>query len=174
MGSTGYIPKMISREQPSSTGEIMSFTTGCAAEFRSGSLLDHKSGSTELIRSGGVIRNQNIAKSTAILASIAEGLTVISTTHVNTLPTPKLGMKREILFTQSTKAMKVSSGSTLIRINSTATPYRKVVSLTFATTKVAKIGHAVDFIGGSTVLWYMKTVNASTIRLTAFTLTSAT
>lgn len=164
--STGYPKRAILMEQASSSGQTLTFSSATRADF--------KSGSTLLLESGAVLRNQNIALSTAGSTAISPGLTMIASTHVNKLPLPTLGAIRDVLFARTTKAMKISSGSTLYRINSTATPYRKVLAVTFASTKAAKIGHAVSFRGLSTTMWFMQTVYPSTIRVTTFSLTSST
>ena len=173
MASTGYQPKTIQMEQPTSSGQTVALTTGCIAQFRTGSKLEQESGSSQIVESGGVVRDQNVALTTAA-ATLVTGLYLKTSTHVTTLPAPTLGKKVTVVCTKSTKAMKVSSGSTLYMINSTATPYTKVVALTFATTKAARIGHTLAFTGLSTIRWVMETAYPSTIKLSAFSMSSAT
>ena len=140
-------PRTIYRQQPSSTGQIMVASTGCAW------------------------RDENIGVSTALATLKNHGFSVIraGAAGVYTLANPVKGCIKDILVL-STYVVKIRLNTTTHKINnSTAT---RVFSVT-NTTKWDHIGLGIRMVGLSTNSWYAQTVGPTSLK-TIVTLTSST
>jgi hypothetical protein len=126
MASTGYM-NLINHKQPSSSGQLMDVSTGCA------------------------VHDKNIALSTAASTGLKNhGVTVINTTHPRYIEAPIKGCHKVLIFKDTTKAMKVRTLNALIN-NSTD----DVVTVTFTSSTGMKRGLKLDLYGYTTALWYM-------------------
>lgn len=122
-----YQSGTIYKVQPSSSGQVEVCSTGCKRI------------------------DENIRSTTAASTAIKTyGFNVINCTAPNTLSSPQLGDRVEILFTGTTKAMKLKGGLATFN-NSTD----DVLSVTLGTTKAKGLGLMVVLKAASTVKWWL-------------------
>lgn len=141
-----YHLRTIYRQQPSSSGQLMTISTGCT------------------------VYDQNVGKSTAAATLKNHGFTVLapSAATVFTLAAPVKGCVKEIL-TYSTQVIKIKT-QTGGSINGSTLQNTFAIS---ATTKLNEQGVYIKFVGASTVAWYGIVCGQSTLK-TPVTLSSAT
>ena len=160
--STGYHSATITKEQPSSSGQLLVFSSGCKLNMKNGSEIEMESGSTMNIESGAVVKvasggkltDQNVATTTS--TSITNyGFTVINTTKVHTLDAPSLGCKKKILMLPSTgEKARVKTGSTAIFFNS-SDDKSFCLNVKSNSSKAANFGYPVTLRGESTTQWWL-------------------
>ena len=104
--STGYPQYMFHREQPSSSGQQVTVTSGSLLEFESGSLLELESGSTMNVKSGGYISVESggrIAVEDGGIIALAGGAQIRETVTAHTSLTKALTHTGIATITASTK-----------------------------------------------------------------------
>ena len=118
--STGHHDVGISREQPSSTGQLLTFSSGCKLnmkvdseiEMESGSTFNVESGAYFVLNSGAYFSNENITTPTKVSTAIsADGLTYFSSGGNYYLKTRQGAMKT--LLSLTTEVVNVIAGTSL-------------------------------------------------------------
>lgn len=174
--STGYHKSTIVREQPSSSGQVMSFTSGCmlniqggaVQKIRSGGEIEVKSGSTINVESGGslslnsgaIVKDAVVAQSSDVVAMVRTGISVFSTAvaKANTITISALPMAgiRKTIITYTTLVQTVRGASAVATAPIFGTTASKTYSFTISpTSKQAKVGVFVELVGHSTKRWHV-------------------
>jgi len=157
--STGFAKGGIYKEQYSSGGQLMGFSSLCTNRYDAGAVNKFSSGS--------IFLNENVKKSTASSTAVQRtGVTIVATSIVNKLAVPVKGRVMDVIFLPTTgKAAKIATGSTAIFFNSSGGK-DFVISVILATSKASNHGLGVRLYGGSTKQWWVSIPAASTIRYT--------
>jgi hypothetical protein len=145
MSDTGYRPGTIYRHQASSSGQLMTISTGCA------------------------VLDNNIDKSTSTALSRNHGVHVINTTKMVTLAHPVKGCRLDIVLQPTSgKGQHFKTGSTAIFINS-SNGKDFIVTVAFGSSSVSISNHGfrVALFGQSTKQWYAGLNLGSTHKITA-------
>ena len=146
MNSTGYNPGTIYRHQASSSGQLMTVSTGCT------------------------VLDKNVDLSTSTALSRNHGVHVISTTKMVTLAHPVKGCRLDVIFLPTTaKGQHFKTGSTAIFINS-SNGKDFICTVTYGTSSasISNHGFRVALFGQSTKQWYTGLNKASTgLKVTA-------
>ena len=161
--STGYPERMITKAQPTSSGQYQTFSSGCKLnmkvdseiEMESGSTFNLESGAHLTIRSGGRFLDQNVTTSTGhtgVAAITNYGVTLCRATGVRTLD-PVKGARKTLIFYGSTKAAYVR-GSTRAKVKFGTSNTVLVIT---PTSKIDEegLGYGVDLVGQSSIVWWV-------------------
>jgi len=185
--STGYARSIISREQPSSSGQVMSFTSGCTLnvqggavqkiqsggemELKSGSTVNVESGASININSGGLVKDAVVAQSSGALSMTRTGISVFSTAvaaanKITISALPMAGIRKTIV-TYTTLVQTVRGASAVATAPIFGTTATKTYSLLIApTSKQAKMGAFIELIGHSTKRWHFNCRSTAYVSLT--------
>ncbi len=185
--STGYARSIISRERPSSSGQVMSFTSGCIlniqggavqriasggeVEVKSGSTINVESGGSVNLASGAIMKNAVVDQTSAALTMIRTGISVFSTVFataqkINITALPMAGIRKTIV-TYTTLALTIRGATAVATAPIFGTTATKTYSLVITpTSKAAKVGLHVDLIGHSTKRWHVNCRSTALIALT--------
>jgi len=171
--STGYNKSIITKEQPSSSGQVMSFTSGCILniqngaiyrvksggemEIESGSTINVESGGSLSVNSGAIFKVGLTNQSSAVTAMPRDGISAMSTavavaTNYLMAGPPKAGIRKTII-TYSTLAATIRGASLAasgIYFGSASTNHAIVIT---PTSLQQKVGVVVDLIGQSSLQW---------------------
>lgn len=124
--STGYAKSLISKEQPSSSGQVMTWSSGCtlniqagavfkntgSVQIKSGSTMDVESGGYFTVASGGKSANENVSQPTKLSTALPdEGVSYI-TTGGNYYLKPRLGARKTII-SLTTEIVSILAGTSL-------------------------------------------------------------
>ena len=108
--STGYHEPLITKERPSSSGQVMRFSSGCMLVLNNDAKVEMESGSTFVIESGGVLRNENAAEPTKKSTKLsAHGVSYFTTGGLYYLQPVKGARKTLINF--STEIVNIAAGT---------------------------------------------------------------
>lgn len=190
--STGYGKQTIYKEQYSSGGQLMGFSSGCKLNMKIGSEIEMESGSTfnveagayiSLNTSGSVLYEKVIKYSTAthvvkgaIKAIPPSGFAYISgfSTKTNSNSTalrmwlaspPKAGIRKTILVRNTTRILEICASSS--KVVEFGTSGGKDYSLVMApTTKSKDAGVMVNLVSISSKLWHVSVGGAAVARST--------
>lgn len=178
--STGYHPATITKEQPTSSGQLMTWSSGCTANFKADSEIEMESGSTMNVESGAVIKvasggrmyDQNVVTSTAAGSLTNAGISVLGATAaaVFTLAAPAVGVRKRIV-SNCTAAIKIkgSTGDT-VRFGSTLGGTVLVVAAPTSKNVTNNFGRHIELYGVATNLWGITSYDSTSV-LTAATAT---
>ena len=153
--STGYNPTMIVRQQPTSSGQIMTFSSGCVADFEADTLLDMKANSTMRLRSGAKIRRAVTAHTSATTSITAlDGHKTIGSTIANTFklsqPNPGDELTISVVGTSFVQTFRGSTAK-VTRFGSTA--LKKYSMVVAPTSKSKSQGVHVRLVALSSASW---------------------
>lgn len=143
--STGYLPRIIRMERPSSSGQTMTVSTGCIID----------------VKAGAVLKIPLEANSSLDTSMTNFGLSVIESTIANTftMSAPQVGIRKSIV-SYSTLAQTIRGSSAVgVRFGSTAGKYYSVVITN--TTKTELYGTALELVGESSVQWQVVSVTTA-------------
>lgn len=167
--STGYHSRTIVREQPTSSGQVQTFSSGCIQNFNASAELRVQSGGIIDLKSGSIMKS-NVTNQTSANKSIPrDGISVIASTIANTMTIssiPQAGMHKEIVC-YTTLAQTIRGASSVgVTFGATANKYYSFVVTN--TTKTEELGTRIVLTGHSTKRWHISAVaNDPTLASTA-------
>lgn len=149
--STGYHKATIVREQPSSSGQVMSWTSGCILNIQSGAELR--------LKSGGIFKSAVTNQTSANKSIPRDGISVIESTIANTMTIsaiPQAGIVKKIV-TYSTFAQTIRGASSVgVLFGATSDTYYDFTVTNSSKTQDA--GIHIELLGHSTNRWHVKAV----------------